>query len=118
MGKKWKDLPGEVTITNGFPGQYIWLRGSSWYLDGFANQGEIHFTVNAKNDDEEFSAWHMTRSVERLSNVGIWFHGADFSNVNTNNLPSSRSASWTTWWDANKANCELAAKDFWHEMNK
>jgi hypothetical protein len=103
-------IPDEFTITQGFPGTYKNLGGVSWYLDGNANADCPHFTVN-----RDLSAWHLTYMVGG-SNVGIWYHGDTFSNVNSKNLPPSRYVQYKQWENANWRNCDAAAADFYNQF--
>jgi hypothetical protein len=115
MAKLIKDLIQEVTIDSGFPGTYKWTGGTSYYLDGNTGSGEIHFSING-GDNDTFAAFHITYSITG-SNVGIWYNGSAFSNVNRKNLPPGKFLAWNTWWAANKANCNSAATDFWNKLN-
>jgi hypothetical protein len=50
------------------------------------------------------------------SNVGIWYHGDRFSNVNSRNLPPSRYLQYKRWENANWQNCDAAATDFYNQF--
>jgi hypothetical protein len=43
---------------------------------------------------------HLTYSLTG-SNIGMWYHGGTFSNVNENNIPGSEYGAWIKWSDAN-----------------
>ncbi|MDA8046939.1 MAG: hypothetical protein M0Z30_17160 [Actinomycetota bacterium] len=103
-------IPDEFEITQGFPGTYRNLGGVSWYKDGDTNADVPHFTVNS-----DLSAWHLTYMVGGF-NVGIWYHGDRFSNVNSRNLPPSRYLQWKRWDDAHWQECDAAAADFYDQF--
>jgi len=114
---KLRDLPTNVTITEGFPGEYIWPGGTSYYLDGNRNSGQIHFSLEGGNDDELIN-FHISRSIHGL-NVGIWYKpGGVYSNTNVKNLPTAEKAEFESWWNDNEDNCHAAAKDFWDQLTK
>jgi hypothetical protein len=109
-------MPPPVTdpfdIANGFPGRYQTAGGTSYYLNGDTNADTIHFSVRDPND---LSAWHITYSLDG-SNIGIWYHGGVFHNVNKNNIPPSKFKAWNTWWTANKGYCDAAAADLYAQF--
>ncbi len=112
MPKKIKDLNTNVTITQGFPGNYIWMSGMSYYLNGDTSIDTIHFSVPGQAL-EDFRTFHVTKSFDG-SNVGIWFNGPNYSDPpNTKNLPASRLPDWTAWWKAQQENVKSAAAEFW-----
>ena len=117
MSKKIKNLAETVKIEQGFPGTYQWTGGTSYYLNGESNQGDIHFSVSS-NPEDDFTAFHITPQVLTGTNVGIWFQEATWSNNNTKNLPSHKNEEWETWWAANQLKVEAAAVDFWVNLNK
>ena len=111
MVKKIKDLKQKVTISDGFPGEYTWKGGTSYYKTG----GAVHFSVKG-SDNDDFKSFHITPDVLTGTNIGIWFNGETFSNVNTNNLPSHKKEAWEEWWKDNKSNAQKAGKDFWKKV--
>lgn len=118
MSKKVGELNQVVTITNGFPGQYKWLGGTSYYLNGDTAQGEIHFSVSGK-DTEEFKSFHITPDVLSGTNVGIWFNPPNWTpSPNLKNLPDSKKSDWEKWWTTNQQNVIAVAQDFWIEVQK
>jgi hypothetical protein len=109
-------MPPPVTnpfvINNGFPGSYQTAGGASYYLNGDASADTIHFSVN---DPNNVNAFHLTYSLTG-SNIGIWYNGGIFSNVNSRNIPDYKLAAWNDWWKANRANCHAAAADFYGQF--
>lgn len=115
---KLKNLPQNVDVTKGFPGKYTWKGGTSYYLNGAPDSGDVHFSLKGGNEDE-LADFHITPEVLTGTNIGIWYKpGGDYSNTNKNNLPSHKEAAWETWWAANKEKCDEAAKDFWTQLTK
>jgi hypothetical protein len=117
MPKNFNRQINRVVIRNGFPGIYSPIGGSSFYLDGNGEAGDIHFSVNP-NPVNQFSAFHLTRSVDG-SNVGIWYNetpggGIGPASVNARNLPGYKQGAWAAWWEENHAACDAAALDFWN----
>ena len=105
------ELNQSVAINGGFPGTYVWKNGTSYYLNGDTSTGEIHFSVNGRND-EEFTRFHVTRSING-TNIGIWYTGTKRTNIVKDSLPSSKEGEWTGWWAENQGNCDAAAAEFW-----
>jgi hypothetical protein len=111
-------MPPPVTnpfiINNGaFAGNYQTAGGASYYLNGDTSADTIHFSVN---DPNSVSVFHLTYSLAG-SNVGIWYRGGGFNNVNAKNIPAYKLRDWNTWWTANKANCDAAAADFYGQFS-
>jgi hypothetical protein len=100
-----------VNITKGFPGTYQWNGGTSYYLIGKSSDGGIHFSVNG-NANDEFTSFHVTHELSG-TNVGIWFHGSDWDNNNTKNLPEHKEEEWEKWWKDNESKVKEAAAQFW-----
>lgn len=111
---KIRNIPNTITIANGpFAGDYTRNHGSvSWYLNGSAAEGEIHFTVNG-DPDEDLNAYHLTRVVQRI-NVGIWYKRGVFNNVNRKPLPTAEKELFNAWWFFSEADCNAAALEFWN----
>ena len=116
MAPKIGQLAVQVQINQGFPGNYVWKGGTSYYLNGEKNTGDIHFSVPG-NEVDDFTSFHITPQVLDGTNVGIWFHGETWSNNNTNNLPTHKKDTWETWWRENQLKVKQAAADFWNKLS-
>lgn len=118
--KKIKDLSEEVVIDNGFPGTYRWIGGTSYYLGGNTNEGQVHFSING-GENEDFTKFHITHSING-SNVQVFFkEDGEFSGsqyIKRDNLPLHKEEQWNEFWAANENNFIAAAKDFWLKLNQ